>query len=35
MYRIAYPLRTLGMGLGALPVAVVLYQRDAGLAAWA
>ena len=28
-------LRSLGMGLGALPVAVVLYQRDAGLAAWA
>lgn len=35
LYRRTYPLRTLGMGLAALPVLVVLHQLDAGWIAWA
>ena len=32
--RRVYPLRTLGMGLAGLVVCVVLWERNAGLAAW-
>lgn len=32
--RRAYPLRALGMGLGGVVVGVVLWERNAGLAAW-
>ena len=32
--RRVYPLRTLGMGLASLVVGVVLWERNAGLAAW-
>lgn len=35
LYRRTYRLRTLGMGLGLLPVAMVLQERQAGIAAWA
>ena len=35
MHKRTYPLRTLGMGLAALPVAVVLAERDASGWAWA
>lgn len=35
LYRRTYRLRTLGMGLGLLPVAMVLQERHAGIAAWA
>lgn len=34
LYRRTYPLRTLGMGLGLLPVAMVLQEREAGIVAW-
>lgn len=32
--RRVYPLRALGMGLAGLVVGVVLWERNAGLAAW-
>lgn len=35
LYRRTYRLRTLGMGLGSLPVAMVLSERGAGGVAWA
>lgn len=35
LYRRTYPLRALGMGLGALPVLVVLHETGAGWIAWA
>lgn len=35
LYRRTYRLRTLGMGLGLLPVAMVLQERHAGIVAWA
>ncbi|UWX04782.1 diguanylate cyclase [Pseudoxanthomonas sp. NC8] len=35
MPRQVYPLRVLGMGLGALPLAAVLHENDAGPAVWA
>lgn len=35
LYRRIYRLRTLGMGLGLLPVAMVLQEHQAGIAAWA
>lgn len=35
LYRRTYRLRTLGMGLGVLPVAMVLQEREAGMIAWA
>lgn len=34
LYRRIYRLRTLGMGLGLLPVAMVLQEHQAGIAAW-
>ncbi len=34
LYRRTYRLRTLGMGLGLLPVAMVLQEREAGIVAW-
>lgn len=34
LYRRTYGLRILGMGLGLLPVAVVLHEREAGGLAW-
>lgn len=33
LYRRTYRLRTLGMGLGLLPVAMVLQEREAGIVA--
>lgn len=35
LYRRVYALRVLGMGLGGLPVAVVLFERHAAWMAWA
>lgn len=35
LHRMVYPLRMLGMGLGALPIGVVLAQQHAPLAVWA
>lgn len=35
LYRLTYPFRTLGMGLAALPIAVVLHDLQAGWPAWA
>lgn len=35
LYHRTYRLRTLGMGLGLLPVAMVLQERHAGIVAWA
>ncbi len=34
LHRRIYPFRVFGMGLGAVPVATVLYQMDAALPAW-
>ncbi len=34
LHRRIYPFRVLGMGLGAVPVAAVLYQMHAGAPAW-
>lgn len=34
LYRLTYPFRALGMGLAALPVAVVLHDLQAGWPAW-